>query len=176
VLENLPDATPAQGTYEFMSHNLVDTLRSSSSYLHSPVDDLESFYYTAQWAAAFNDGAMGGKRDGASIREFREKISGDGRLTATHALMLKGPDFWRQEQQQQRYGAFFANSTVILRPWFGKLITLAIDWQSVLIQARKLEGTEKEYLADSFLVFGYRGVAEYLQLIHEHRELLEKTV
>jgi len=158
-----------------MSQNLVDTLRSSRSYPHSPVDDLESFYYTAQWAAAFNDGATGGKHDGASIREFREMILGDGRLAATHALMLKGPDFWREEEQQ-KYGAFFANSTTILRPWFGKLNTLAIDWQSVLIQARKLEDTEKEYLADNFLVFGYRGVAEYLQLIHEHRELLGKTV
>jgi len=33
----------------------------------------------------------------------------------------------------------------------------------------------KEHLTDIFLVYGYRGVAEYFQLIHEHRASLEKV-
>ena len=35
----------------------------SKSYLHSPVDNLESFYHTAQGAVAFNNGASGKKHN-----------------------------------------------------------------------------------------------------------------
>ena len=66
-----------QGTYEFMSNKLVATLGKPRPHLHSPVDDLQSFYYTTQWAVAFNDGTSGGKYDGPEIQDFREMIAGD---------------------------------------------------------------------------------------------------
>ena len=163
-----------QGTYEFMSQNLVDVLWSSKSYLHSPVDDLESFYYTVQWAAAFNDGASGKKHDGGGIREFREKISGDKRLSAFREVQTRQPGFWKLKEQE--YGAFFVNSAVLLGPWLKKLDALISDWLLVAAQAEALEGTKmKEHLTDSFLVYGYRGVAEYFELIHEHRASLKKV-
>ena len=37
-----------QGSHEFMSFKLLETLEVVEPYLRSPVDDLESFYYTAQ--------------------------------------------------------------------------------------------------------------------------------
>ena len=161
-----------QGTYEFMSQNLVDVLWSSKSCLHSPVDDLESFYYTAQWAAAFNDGASGKKYDGGWIREFREKISGDKRLSAFREVQTRYPETWEEEE----YGAFFANSVALLHPWLKKLDILTADWLRLMMQGKKLEDTKmKEHLTDSFLVYGYRGVAEYFELIHEHRASLKKV-
>ena len=142
-----------QGTYEFMSQNLVDVLWSSKSCLHSPVDDLESFYYTAQWAAAFNDGASGKKYDGGGIREFREKISGDKRLSAFREVQTRYSGFW--ERKEQEYGAFFASSAALLRPWLGKLDALISDWSRVVDQVEDLEDTKmKEHLTDNFLVYG----------------------
>jgi len=41
---NPADAMSTQGTYEFMSKNLADVLWDPQPYLHSPVDDLESFW------------------------------------------------------------------------------------------------------------------------------------
>jgi len=156
-----------------MSRNLVDVMWSSKSYLHSPVDDLESFYYTAQWAAAFNDGARGKKHDGDGVREFREMISGDKRLAATHRVRLEHPDTCEEEE----YGAFFVNSTALLYPWLKKLDALLIDWSRLAAQAKKLKNVNmEEHLHDNFLVYGYRGVAEYFQLLHEHRASLEKVV
>lgn len=70
--KNLTNTSSMQGTYEFMSVGSVDTLRSSSTYLHSPVDVLESFYYTTQWTVAFNDGWSGGRHDGKEIVKCRE--------------------------------------------------------------------------------------------------------
>ena len=158
-----------QGTYEFMSQEFVGVLWD----LHSPVDDLESFYYTAQWAAAFNDGPKGEKHDGDGVREFREMISGDKRYSAVHRIRTTDHDTWEEEE----YGAFFANSTALLHPWLEKLNALLIDWRRLAAQAKKLEDAKKkDHLTNSFLVLGYRGVAEYFQLLHQHRESLEEVV
>ena len=116
-----------------------------SPFPHSPVDDLESFYYTAQWATAFNDGPT------------------------------ERGDLW--ESDKQEYGAFFAHPMVLLRPSFRKLETLTYDWRRMMNQAKKLDGVKrKDYLADNFLVYGYRGVTEYFELICKHRELLKEAV
>ena len=92
-----------QGTYEFMSFKLLETLEVPEPYLHSPVDDLESFYYTAQWAVAFNDGASGGKYDGTKIRRFREKITGQNRSEAKFVVQ----NFVRPDTADALYGPFF---------------------------------------------------------------------
>jgi len=163
-----------QGTYEFMSQNLVNAVRASRPYLHSPVDDLESFYYTAQWAVVFNDGARGGKHNGDGVREFREMISGNRRSDAILMVLSNHPSFW--ERREQEYGAFFTNSAALLRPWFEKLNVLIADWKLLVAQA-KLEDTKvKEHLIDNFFIYSYRGVAEYFELIHEYRAWLEKVV
>jgi len=52
VRENLTDMTSTQGTYEFMSNWAGG---NSGSCLHSPIDDLESFYHTTRWAATLNN-------------------------------------------------------------------------------------------------------------------------
>ena len=164
-----------QGTYEFMSQKLVDVLWNPQPHSHSPVDDLESFYYAAQWAAAFNDGASGEKHDRGGIRKFREKISGDKRLAATHMVRSEYPDFWKWREQE--YSAFFANSAALLRPWLRKLYILEADWSRLMDQAEDLEDTKmKEHLANNSMVYGYRGVEEYFELIHGHRASLEKVV
>jgi len=133
-----------QGTYEFMSQKLVKVLWSPKSYLHSPVDDLESFYYTAQWAVAFNDGASGEKHDGDGIREFREMISGENRFSATNEVRLEYPNFWEEEE----YGAFFANSAALLHPWLRKLDILKADWSLLMAQAGGTRGYEDEGAPD----------------------------
>jgi len=155
-----------------MSQDLLNTLWDSDPHFHSPVDDLQSFYYTAQWAAAFNDGASGGKYDSTKIREFREMISGGGRLAADHIVLSRNRDFWKL--MSGAYSSFFAHSAAILQPWLRRLHTLVADWSSIMIHAEDLDDAErKDYLDYHFLVYGYRGVGEYFELIHEHRALLE---
>ena len=169
--------TSTQGTYEFMSRNLVKTLTpwSPSPRLHSPIDDLESFYYMAQWAVAFNDGTSERKHDQDEIRWFRKMISGSRRSDATHMIQSRSYRLW--EQMEEIYGPFFTRSTAVLRPWFEKLATLTTDWSPVTVLAERLDDTKKEeYLAENFLAYGYRGVAEYFELIHKHRMLLERAV
>ena len=162
-----------QGTYEIMSAGLVDTLRRPGPYLHSPVDDLESFYYTAQWAVACNDGASGGKYKGTGIQRFREMIAGEERARAT-ALVHYVLDPVTAEEE---YGPFFAHSLTLLSPWFAKLATMVRSWNGVMHRAAKLDGKDKEkYLGSNFLIYGYRGVTEYFELLREHGASLQGIV
>jgi len=155
-----------------MSQDLLNTFWVSRPHFHSPVDDLQSFYYTAQWAAAFNDGASGGKHDSKNIQEFREMISGGRRLAADRIVLLRTYDFWKEVEQA--YGPFFTLSAAVLHPWLQRLNTLAAEWSPIPVRAEKLDDVErKDYLVYNFLVYGYRGVGEYFELIHNHRALLE---
>ena len=165
--------TSMQGTYEFMSRRLVSTLRTANPYLHSPVDDLESFYYTAQWAVAFNDVAGGKRHDGIKIQRFREIIGGSERELAN--VMVR--DDLRPIRSEAQYGPFFAQSLHLLAPWRFKLSELGSDWYDVLDNAASRDGEDKErFLGLNFLIYGYRGVTEYLQLVHEHRASLQRAV
>ena len=162
--------TSIQGTYEFMSDNVRKTRWSAKPYLHSPVDDLHSFCYTAQWAAAFNDGASGEKHDGMEIQEFREMIADERRALAVYSVQhsLRSPG------TKAEYGPFFAQFLALLSPWWIKLATLVGDWDIEMDQASALEGKDKEErLRLNFLIFGYRGVREYFELVHEHRASLQ---
>ena len=162
-----------QGTYEFMSRKLLATVRTKKPYLHSPVDDFESFYYTAQWAVAFNDGANGRRYDGFDLQQFREIIAGRERELSN--AMVR--DDLRPIRSEMEYGSFFAQSLYLLTPWRLKLSELSSDWDSVLDNAALLDGEAKEkYLDLNFLIYGYRGVGEYLKLLHEHRASLQRAV
>ena len=157
-----------QGTYEFMSDDLQETLRSPHDYLHSPVDDLFSFYYTTQWAVAFNDGASGGRYQGNEIERFREMITGELRSLATSNV---------RDSARAKYGPFFNQSLALLSPWIAKLFGLQRDWDSVMDEAEGLKGVERgEYLGQKFLIYGYRGVEEYFKLLHEHSATLQKPL
>jgi len=117
----------------------------------------------------------GGKHDGAGIRRFREKMSGDKRLSAIDEVRWKYPDFW--ERREQEYGAFFVKSAALLHPWLKKLDILMADWARLMDQAEYFEDTKmKEHLTDNFFIYGYRGVVEYFELIHEHRASLEGSL
>jgi hypothetical protein len=150
-------------------------LRIRAPYLHSPVDDLESFYYTAQWAAAFNDGASGRKYDGGGIKRFRSMIASDEREGAT--LMVERELTHTTNREAAEYGAFFTSSLALLSPWVKKLSSLRIDWRAVMYQVQDLDDKDREkHLHPSFLIYGYRGVKEYFELVHEHRASLQGIV
>lgn len=147
-----------------MSTKLVETLEYPEPHLHSPVDDLESFYYMTQWAVAFNDGMNGKRHDGIKIQRFREMIAGDRREQA----VIKVRQDISPRTAEADYGLFFARSLPLLAPWREKLVTLSRGWVDVMDEAAELnEMDREENMGLNFLIYGYRGVAEYLELVHQ---------
>ena len=71
---------------------------------------------------------------------------------------------------EAEYGPFFARSLFLLAPWHTKVMQQSCEWMDVKYQADELYGEDKErYLGLNFLIHGYRGVGEYLELVHKHR-------
>ena len=51
------------------------------------------------------------------------------------------------------------------------------DRVRAILCAKELSGEDmKKYLGLNFLIYGYRDVGEYLELVHEHRALLQELV
>jgi len=140
------------------------------------VDDLESFYHTAQWAAAFNDGQSGKTCKADGLQHFRTLIAGpfENRTLAERDVMTLQPES-KLGLEIKKYGPFFGSSAFLLHHWLHKLCTLQGDWEYVMGEAEELEGRYKEeFLVIHFLIFGLRGVKEYFQLLLQCRDLLNK--
>ena len=165
--------TYMQGTPEFTSQELLSVrLWSKQPYMHSPVDDLESFYYTLQWAGAFNDGAEGGLYSGEMIQHLRKDIAGATRSSVLYQVYCCDPSITAASEKE--YGPFFVRCLALLHVWLRRLTPLRGEWGRLIDQVEELDDVEREEcLRPQFLVFGYRGVAEYLELLRDHRALLE---
>jgi hypothetical protein len=75
----------SQDYYDYMSSGLLRAVQLLEPYLHSPVDDLESFCYTMQWAGVNNDGSDSGGHETDHLDTLRAKLSDsvDNRFQAT---------------------------------------------------------------------------------------------
>lgn len=174
VHDDLTNTTPQQVTSEFMSLGSLVSMQCNTSRVNRPIDDLEWFYYTARWAAAYNEGASGGKYNGDEIRKFRKMIMNE-RNDAD--MMIRGyrHGFW--EQKQEGYGPFFVRSVALLHQWSRKLRISFDDWISLREETRGHSDAEKEeYLAYHFLIHAYRGVGEYFEILYQHRALLQEAI
>ena len=81
------------------------------------------------------------------------------------------------KREADEYGPFFAHSLAFLSPGLAKLAALGRRWEQVMEDTEALSDGEKvKYLGLNFLVCGYRDVGEYLELVHEHRALLQEVV
>lgn len=162
--------TIPQDYYEFMSSGLLRSIRLSEPYLHSPVDDLESFYYTMQQAAVQNDGHSTGKHQTDDLEVLRSRLSGsvDNRFQATlliHRIRLDN------KEDVRKFGVFLAKLQPVLKEWYPLILALIKSWRTVKDGA---DGTDdvSRYCIRHALLFAYRGVADYLKIVHKHRESL----
>ena len=146
-----------QGTYEFMSDQLLRAMGRGS-----PVDDLFSFYFTMQWAAAFNNQEFTVKAIPLDLDWVRKDLSRR-RILATHEIIhsakLKG----------DRYGHFLVSCQPFLRSWHSSLLDLEAEFQEChsQLQESKLESEGDAYTA-LFSVFAVKGVAQLAELVRIH--------
>lgn len=153
-----------------MSSGLLRSLRVSEPYLHSPVDDLESFYFTMQWAAACNDGSDSGKHETASIEALRAGLSSssDKRFLASRAIHRIRID---NEEDVEMFGTFLAKLQPVLKEWYPSILGLIQSWRTVKDGVGEVDDVSGYYIRHA-LVFAYRGVSDYLKIVHKYRDSL----
>jgi len=154
-----------------MSSGLLRSIRLSEKYLHSPVDDLESFYYTMQWAGVHNDGSRTGKHETDDLEDLRTKLasSADDRFQASLSIHRIRPN---NREDVQKFSAFIAKLQPVLKEWYPQILALVHSWRTV---KDGVDGTNdvSRYYTRHALAFAYRGVADYLKIVHKHRESLK---
>ena len=138
-----------------MSFELLQAMRFGEPYLQSPVDDLWSFYYVAQWAAVFNNANLVTPIP-ERLKQLRTHLAGSlqERTTATNIIT-------DNRLKPASYGQFLANSCSFLSQWAAKLKILTRDWQ----ESQDDGGDHKLY--ESFCDYTNRGVLELVQLVQK---------
>ncbi|KAJ7211362.1 hypothetical protein GGX14DRAFT_624497 [Mycena pura] len=150
------------GTAEFMSNRLLDSIVHGRPYLQSPLDDIQSFYYVAQWAAAFHKD--GDKFD--DVKDIRSGLSGN-----VEARALVSDRIRTLAASDANYvGAFLVRCRPLLHAWYSRFTDLSIDFAD----ARDASG-EESWLKIVFQTFAYRGVADFLEVFQRHKESLANS-
>ena len=156
-----------QGTYQFMSARLREPLPSVDvEHLQSPVDDLWSFYYVAQWAAAFNCNQFPRKEDiPSALMTLRNDLNGCVKARGYATGCILHPD--SLDLTENDCGEFLSNSRSMIIDWRKKLIALENDYAKKFAKPdkKKLEENPYEVYHPLFQEFTDRGVFEYLELV-----------
>ncbi|KAF9778744.1 hypothetical protein BJ322DRAFT_1092398 [Thelephora terrestris] len=141
------------GTPEFMSRALLDT---PGEYLHSPVDDLESFFWVALWSVLFNK--TSGEESGVEgpARQALTKNNKD--LGIRQFGYLEGVE--QRNQATQRFQA-------VIQDWWKKVEPLSEQWRREVFIKRPRDADAKYYLPH-FHRFALRGVVDVLEVLEKH--------
>jgi hypothetical protein len=146
-----------------MSKGLLKAATLHRPYLQSPVNDLWSFYYVAQWAAVFNKTKFSGTTNvPATLTDLRLLIAGSSSDRALGTREVTDPGLDRAE-----YGHFLADCSCVLREWEWTLRQLAADWKVAKVD-ELMRGIIYKACHPHFRSFTNRGVLELLQLVQKY--------
>ncbi|KAL0572241.1 hypothetical protein V5O48_009723 [Marasmius crinis-equi] len=173
------------GTPEFMSEEMRDAIKHGKEYLQSPVDDIESFVWCFLWTILFND-ALKGPMSTAFYEDRRDEIKARNG-SARGAAVRRIEQIVKTEYDAQRQSFLdedeLASHFRALAPVFvglqERLLRLKFEWRRVrkrkecaLKRVEEEGGSDAEYWLPRFHLFAFRGVADFLEVIWEHREYL----
>ncbi|KAF7325785.1 hypothetical protein MKEN_00429000 [Mycena kentingensis (nom. inval.)] len=163
-------AKKRSGTSEFMSNRLLDAKAKQIPFLHSPIDDLFSFYYSTQWAAAFH-----GDDVPSDLQSLRSDLASGGGQRARGTETIR--ELVSTAGLRAQYGRFLILLVPVLKLWNAKLVELQGEWRVAQeeLEARELPAQEmKEMQTILFLAFGYRGIAEFAELVKSNKDRLRE--
>ncbi|KAJ7639168.1 hypothetical protein FB45DRAFT_1055335 [Roridomyces roridus] len=153
-----PRSASRSASENFMSAANLISLKRNQPHLHTPMDDLYSFFYVAQWAAVFRPSTD----HLPLVKGLRDSVSGLGRSDGTNELKQLthlNPDL--------RYGLFLNFLGPVFKDWLNELDTLAVNFG---VATRGETDVAKLRLA--FFATAYRGVGDLMEVIHKHQDSL----
>ncbi|KAJ6512170.1 hypothetical protein C8R47DRAFT_684062 [Mycena vitilis] len=154
------------GTPEFMSLQLQAAIDYARPYVHSPVDDIQSFFWLAMWAVLFN--AKPQTRSPAELQWQQSMRSG----IQSEKSSISG-DLMTITQGHSSIGS---QVFPLLREWWRAQRTLAEEWHERAVPVAESimdEVKYRDFYLHHFHVYALRGVKEFLALVVQHREKLK---
>ena len=119
---------------------MLESIQLGTPYLQSPVDDFFSFFFTAQWAAIFNDVKLeAGGEVPVTLASWRTKV-GEGKDPRDGVSMkiMKPKDL-----KKQYHGSFMCEVQPFLRHWRTKLGFLNRDWDRAAEEIEQSQSFEE---------------------------------
>ncbi|KAJ7645465.1 hypothetical protein DFH06DRAFT_1425076 [Mycena polygramma] len=146
------------GTPEFMSLELRAAMDDERPYVHSPVDDIQSFFWLAMWAVLFNTKPQ--TRSRVELKWQQRVRSGTYRAKASVVSELGTTSFLR--------GHSLIGTQVfpLLQDWWDKQRALAVEWHTTVVpEAESIPQDETDkircFYLHHFHLYALRGVKEF---------------
>ena len=133
--------------------------RATEGHLHSPVDDLESFFWVAVWSVFFNKDDTGPKS--AEEKGIQDDLAHGHKDSAMGSLST----FSDPRTHNMAIRVFRS----ILRDWWRKVRDSPGVWNENVIEGTP-EGAGKEYFLPHFHQFALRGVVDVLELLEKYKD------
>ena len=156
ILRSVP-----QGTPEFMSTQLWTAIERGETYVQSPVDDLQSFWWATLWAAVYNPRSSTDE----NIQDWRGQLGSDDRTKVRDAVT-------RSSTLEDMEVGLVKAILPLLWKWDGSLDELWVDLKHA-VAARVGGADEAERKRLLFYRFAYRGVTEFVTLLANERESIQ---
>ena len=150
-----------------MSESLQKAMNHKEDYLHSPVDDLHSFYWVAQWAVLFNNH----NKSHRSPKEHKwQQYISDGQVE--HKMSVASDI--KQVYPMSGHSPITMEWAVLLKEWHASLEKLNTDWLEVRFSDEVTSGAATpEYFEKKFHIFAFRGLVDFMEVVQRHAVKLQ---
>lgn len=154
-----------------MSLTLHRAMDQDQPYIHSPVDDIQSFFWLAVWAVLFNSKPQTRSRLeltwGQNLRSGVRVVKSD----FTHELMTTN-------HSRSGHSPIGTQMFPLLQDWWRRQRDLGVEWRrNVVAEAAKIPEHEVDnircFYLHHFHLYALRGVKEFLDLVVRDRETLK---
>ncbi|KAJ7162646.1 hypothetical protein C8R43DRAFT_991048 [Mycena crocata] len=165
------------GTPEFMALQLHEAmLKDSTSYIQSPVDDIESFFWLALWATLFNRHYPSETR--SKIETNWQKIidSADYKEKTTFTTELHNLTSKAVTKRSLTSSSITRELLPLLWDWWKLQVKLRQNWQETIDLVEEVTDLRQraKICLDKFRLFAFCGVRDFLQLVVVHRNRLKE--
>ena len=138
-----------------MSRALFNT---TGDYLHSPVDDLESFFWVAVWSVFFNKADTGAKS--AQEMRMQDELYKNNKEVAKDGISLLPGEANSGATEPFQF---------MLIAWGAKVDQRRLEW-FVEVLRRRPDDAKGEYYLPHFHRFALRGVVDVLEVLETFKD------
>ncbi|KAJ7603977.1 hypothetical protein DFH06DRAFT_1255604 [Mycena polygramma] len=168
-LANDRDRGTQLGTEQFMALDRQRAMIRGRDYLHSPVDDIESFFWLAFWAILFHGHHQQRTEDDIFWQEMIAKGDYLSKCVLIGELRIA-------PSRPSDYSSFTAGFLPLLKKWSLIQDALSLDW--IAVPKCRPQDQDKfqraQYNLYHFHLFALRGARDVLLLLAEHYNKLDK--
>ena len=132
-------------------------LRAKWGHLHSPVDDLESFFWVVVWSVVFNKGGTGTKS--AEEQDIRDCLTRGNRDEAMRLYSILSDDGEHRNITQRLRNVLFE--------WWIRVRDRYTVWSKEVLKS-KLKDAGGEYYLPHFHRYALQGVVDVLEVFADH--------